>query len=123
MFVTVRSNVPSELVELTELVAAFAFAGLALRIIHTAPMSALLTMSTAKPGGRHGDDGVDGFRFMMFVRAIGPGSARFLTLRTARPQDYADSARAETSRACYLLRRSPRVTPQPSPWVVSEVRS
>ena len=76
MFVTVLSNVPSELVELTELVAAFAFAGLALRIIHTAPMSALLTMSTAKPGGRHGDDGVDGFRFMMFVRAIGPGSAR-----------------------------------------------
>jgi hypothetical protein len=122
VFVTVLSNVSSELVELTEVVAAFASAGLALHIIHTAPMSALLTMSTAKPGGRHGDDGVNGFRFMVFVRAIWPDSARFLTLRSARPQHYADSARAD-ERTCYLLRRSPGSTPQPSPWVVSEVRS
>jgi hypothetical protein len=123
VFVTVLSNVPAELVELTEVVAAFAFAGLALRIIHTVPMSALLTMSTAKPGGRHGDDGMDGFRFMIFLRAIWPESARFLTLRTARPQDYADSARAGDEPGVLSVAQVAKVTPQPSPWVVSEVRS
>ena len=89
---------------------AFAFAGLALSIIHTAPMSALRTMSTAKPGGRHGDGGV--------LNGLG---VMVLTLRTAYPQDYADLAVAGGLRR--RRHRSPGFTPQPSHQVVSEVRS